>query len=382
METPSEKKEDSKALSILRSILNTAPSYSEKNPLRAAFMYRYNPENSAWIADHEKGRKYIEEVYQGIVVSEKYDNLESDELLAEAIEEAILHGNKVIFTVSAEDRKETLKAAIKHPEIRFYNCSLNESHSFVPTYYGKVYEVKFLLGALAATACENHKIGYLADYPIYGTIANLNAFAIGAALIDPEVQIYLKWSTLENYDWRSEMIKDDIHVVSGHDITKPDWGEEELGLFKTNWDGVNHKLGIPLWNWGFYYDLILENILENQDEAKQKGDFAISYWYGINSGVMDVQLAEDLPYYTRKLIFLLREAIVSGEINPFSGEIHSQSAEIQPSYSPRLNNEDIIQMNWLNDNIIGSIPKESELMENARKIVKVSGVSGSREKNS
>ena len=41
-----------------------------------------------------------------------------------------------------------------------------------------MYEAKYLMGAIAGAMTENGRIGYLADYPIYGMTANINAFAL------------------------------------------------------------------------------------------------------------------------------------------------------------------------------------------------------------
>ena len=38
---------------------------------------------------------------------------------------------------------------------------------------------KFLSGIIAGSLTDNDKVAYIADYPIYGMIANINAFALG-----------------------------------------------------------------------------------------------------------------------------------------------------------------------------------------------------------
>lgn len=49
-------------------------------------------------------------------------------------------------------------------------------------------------GAIAGAMAENNKLAYIADYPIFGTIANINAFALGAKMINPRAEVYLEWS--------------------------------------------------------------------------------------------------------------------------------------------------------------------------------------------
>ena len=363
-------------LTALRQLSPFTPSYSEERPLKAAFMYRKSPEESAWINSHEGGRHYLEEAFGGLVKTEKYENLTSDEDLREAIDQAVENGAKVIFTTSNTDMTESLRSAIHYPDVQFFNCSINESFQSVPTYYGRLYEVKFLMGALAACQTKNHKIGYLAEYPLYGTIANINAFSIGAALIDPQVKIYLKWSNLQEHDWRDDMKADGIEVVCGHDRIKPSWPNDELGLFETDWKENRTRIAEVRWNWGKYYELIIQDVLGGSEYLRMKArqHQALNYWYGISSGVLDIHLEPGISYYAKKLVHLLREGIINGTLDPFAGEIHSQTGKIQGMDSAKLPVKDIIRMDWLNDNVVGSLPGILSFVEEAQPVVKVSGV--------
>ena len=70
----------------------------------------------------------------------------------------------------------------------------------------------------------------------------------------------------------------------------------------------------------------------------------------------------------------LRRCITADSINPFEGELRSQTGVIKDPDSPRLSNSDIINMNWLNDNIEGTIPSFEELTEKAQMTVKANGI--------
>ncbi len=346
--------------------------YTTEKPLQAAFFYRGDPEKSAWLYGHEEGRKIVQDLYGGILKTRAYADYGDDEAFSLKLDEAVKDGADVVFTCSAEDIKETLRASLRHPDVLFYNCSLNEPHREVATYYIKMYAVKSILGALAAIYAKDHKIGYVAHYPVYGTIANINAFAIGAAMIDPEVKIYLEWDTSENSDWRKSFYEKGISVISAHDDSGPDRKDEERGLYCYNENSERIQLAEPVCNWGRYYELILENILNGKNYRDD--EYALNYWYGMSAGVVDIRLSDDLPYYTVKLIDTLKDGVINNMIDPFEKKIVSQEKEIQDMYMTRLANEEIINMDWLNDNIVGSLPKQSELSDGAKKLVAVSGV--------
>jgi len=46
-----------------------------------------------------------------------------------------------------------------------------------------------------------------------------------------------------------------------------------------------------------------------------------------------------------------------GSINPFGGELHSQNGVVQIEGFPPLPSTQIVEMNWLADNVVGTIPQ-------------------------
>ena len=350
--------------------------YTQKDPLRIGFIHDGNPEDSGWIYGHELGRNALEQRFDGIVATERYDQCRTDEEIAAAVESAADNGCELIVTTSPAQMPETLRQAIAFPKIKFMNCSVNLSHNAVRCYYGRMYEAKFLMGALAASAAENHRIGYRADYPIYGTVANINAFAIGAGMIDPEARLFLTWSTKKDANWREEMYSQGVSVYSGPDLIRPRAASREYGIYQMDGNGGVFNLAAPVWDWGKYYELIVRTILDGTWNAREiaRPDQALNYWWGMQSGVIDVIMSERISYYSRKLVAALRNSLVAGTLNPFDGELRSQEGLIKGADSPRLNNLEIIKMDWLNDNVEGSLPAIEELREKAQETARVSGV--------
>ena len=107
----------------------------------------------------------------------------------------------------------TLKAAVEHPKVRFLNCSVNLPYTSLRSYYGRMYEAKFITGAIAGAMSGDDRIGYITSYPIFGVPASINAFALGAKMTNPRAQIELKWSCLPGSP-QAELFADGIRVVS------------------------------------------------------------------------------------------------------------------------------------------------------------------------
>lgn len=344
--------------------------------LKIAFLYAKTPGTSAWTYAHELGRLHLEQTFPDEVTTECYENL-TPELAEKAISDAIQKGCNLIFTTTPEFVKASVQAAIENPEIRIVNCSLNTSHRYIRTYYARMHEAKFLMGAIAGAMAENGQLAYIADYPIFGTIANINAFALGAKMVNPRAKVYLEWSTLKDVDLGRVMEniqKKGVTVVSGKDMVIPEETSRYFGLYHLE-NGEPHNIAMPLWHWGKFYEQLIRTIMDGTWKYDDNdGTKAINYWWGLSAGVVDVIHSQNLPIGTRRLVQLLKDNITRGEFNPFSGILYSQEGMVQSDPDRTLSPEEIIRMDWLAENVIGSIPAQKELTEQAKPVTQQSGL--------
>ena len=189
----------------------------EQSRLNVAFLYEKSADTSAWTYAHEFGRGHVDEVLAGRVFTKGYDNIRVGENDDEVIERAIADGNDVLFTTTPKLMECSLRAAIRHPEVKILNCSLNMDHPSVRTYYGRIYEAKFLVGAIAGALADNNRVGYIANYPIYGMVAGINAFALGARMANPRAKVHLMWTGEKGVDALSELEKRGVELISSQD---------------------------------------------------------------------------------------------------------------------------------------------------------------------
>ena len=94
------------------------------------------------------------------------------------------------------------------------------------------------------------------------------------------------------------------------------------------------------------------------------------------SGVVDIELSDEISPYTRKLVDILRSDIICGSMNPFDGRLCSQDGVVRNADDVPLSSKEVITMDWLNENIIGEIPEKESLTDEGRETVSISGVKG------
>lgn len=361
----------------LPKLKNLAKKAVLSKPFRVAFIYDRNPLSSGWISLHERGRKKLEERLGGTVETHAFTDRSSDGAFDQAVTEAVEHGVDLVVTCAPTQMRQITRAAAEHPGPAYLNCSVSLSHSAVRGFYGRMYEAKFLLGALAASLAGHHKVGYVAESPVFSTVAEINAFAIGAAMVDPYATVYLKWFSAKDYDWRREFREEGVHIISGRDYANPLAPKESWGLYQVEDNGAETHLAEPVWKWGRYYEMLVRSI--RNDTWKKEGEKiqgqSLNYWWGMSAGVLDVRLSESLPRGQRMLVDVLRQSVLSGRVHPFTGELRAQGGDVvQGPEAGRLTSEQIVRMRWLNENVVGRLPEQRELNRDGLVEVEVAGV--------
>ena len=110
-------------------------------------------------------------------------------------------------------------------------------------------------------------------------------------------------------------------------------------------------LASPFWHWGQFYENVVRTVLDGgwtRDKSGTDGT-AVNYWWGMNSGVMDVLLSRELPPDVTHLAQILRTGVTSGMIDPFHCRITGDAVE-------------------------GHLPEFDELMDCARPMYRMQGI--------
>lgn len=341
---------------------------------KVAFVYDKEPEKSAWTYSHELGRLQIVEDMPDNVESKYFVISDSDEKADEKIGKLCEDGYNVIFIVTPNLINESIKVAAKYPNVYMFNCQLGSSHNKVRSYYTRLYEAKFLTGMIAGALCENGKVGYIADYPIKGVVANINAFAIGAKMVNPNVKIYLSWSSSKEDDNDKLFWEEGINLISAQDMITPEDDARKFGLYRVE-DDVKTGIAMSAYHWGNFYKKLIDSVddgtIKNTDSKDNK---AINYWWGFSADVIDLICSAKIPDETQRLVKTLKSAIKHDIFRPFEGVIKNQAGEVVVEKGVSLTPEEIMVMDYLVDNVVGSIPELEEIEDSGKKVVELLGV--------
>ena len=349
---------------------------ASQDRLNVAFVHQLTPANSTWVLGHEEGREHLERVMGDRITVRSYYDANTTELAEQRIEQAVSDGAQVVFTTAPLLSRATLKAAVKYPKVRFLNCSVDQPYSSIRTYYGRIYEAKFITGAIAGTMAQNNRIGYIASYPIFGVPASINAFALGAQMTNPRAQIELRWSCMEGTH-QADFFADGIRVISNRDA--PTQSRMYLdfcnyGTYLMDDRGELIPLATPIWVWGKFYEFVIKSILSGGWKHEKGISTALNYWLGMDSGVIGVNLSNKLPEGVRRLAKVLQKSMADSSVDPFFRRMVSQDGTVKNDGSSTFSPSQLLHMDWLCDNVIGTIPSFDEILPISQNMVRELGL--------
>jgi basic membrane protein A and related proteins len=344
-----------------------------KKKLKVAFVYEGSLKESNWTHGHELGRQKVSKILEDSISTVCLENVPEGMEAYESIKRLAQEGSEVIFTVSPSFFHATLRAALEFKKVRFLNCSEMYSYKHVRTYFGRMHEPRFLSGLIAGTLTQTNILGYIGTFQVPGVVAGINAFTLGARLVNPKARVYVEWTgrwdvQQANAQATTKLMKAGADFTCHHN-TYNFAGGSEFGLYSMECavEGndscrLNH-IAAPLWNWGVFYEKILQDLLHTGIKPVRTGapeDRYINYWWGMESGVVGFfYSAGILPVETRKLVEHFKRTVCERQFNPFAGPVYDGSGVLRIEDDRAAEYYDIANMNWFVEGVETVVPKEA-----------------------
>lgn len=295
---------------------------------------------------------YNQAAFQGSeAVKAKFPNLEvltaenvpEDDNATRVMESMIDKGAKIIFATSYGHLDPALKVAAAHPDVAVVQQG-NFIKDAVPantgTYFGTVYEPVYLAGIAAGKATKSNKLGYVYAFPIPQTIANINAFQLGAATVNPAVQTYVvntsNWcDPAKQAEAAKALFAQGVDVITQHQdctatITK---AAEEAGKMVVGYHADASALAPKgwvtgsEWSWGDMYVDIVQTALDGKfTGSKYNANYRVGFKDGQNPFVQS-KFGTMVDDATKKLIDEAK-AKISKDGSPFAGPVTAQDGSV------------------------------------------------------
>lgn len=335
---------------------NTAIPYKNQ---KFGYLYIGPVGDAGFTYMHEKGREYMHEKLPELPKSTIVESVPEGPDSLRTIEMLIRRGHNVIVGNSFGYMDYLVEAAKKHPDVYFMHCSGYKSAPNMGTYFGRMYQARYLSGMAAGAMGD--KIGFVGSFPIPEVVRAINAFTLGARAVNPKATVQVVWI----YSWldpgkekeaTKALIDSGCKVIGMHaDTGATPQTCEESDVYVVGYNNDMRKfapkmcLTSAVWNWGIAYAATAEAI----NNGTWTND---PIWWGLDKGMVDItDFGPAVPEETRNAIMAVRDEIKSGDLHIFTGPIKDQKGELKIPGGKQMSDGELLGMDWFVEGVEGSI---------------------------
>ncbi len=305
-----------------------------KQRTKVGFILNGTIDDHSWGQSHYEGMEYCADRLNLEV--DYRENVPADETCEAVIEELIDEGCKIIICNSFGFGEYVLNMAKEHPDIYFFHATGVEEAANLATYFGRIYQMRYLSGIVAGLQTETDAIGYVAAYPISEVNRGINAFTLGVREVNPDAYVYVEWTQSWTGDAEAEeaarkLIEEhDIDVLTIHtDTNRPLEIAEEQGIWCIGYNMDNSDLypntflTAPVFEWENFYEPHILECLQGKFSGRH-------YWEGAESGIVSLApLSRNVKPGIAKEAEAYRQKLLSGTFDVFYGPVTDNEGNVR-----------------------------------------------------
>ena len=332
--------------------------------VKAAFVLIGPALDGGWSQAHDNGRKAMEETL-GIetAVSESVaKGPDANHVLRDFAEK----GYDLIFATSLGYMDDVMEIAAEYPDVIFENCAGYKTADNVGTYQGRGYQGWYLAGMVAGNMTGSNKLGYMgyiAPYPIPEVIRHMNAFALGARSVNPDVEVTPVWidawvDPTKDREAAQALFEAGIDIVAREsDSNEADKLAEELGKYVVGYNLDNTAIAphawltAPIWDWDVYYVKVGKDVMTGQWTNTP-------VWWGMKEGLVRLApFGEKVPADVQEAVRARQQEIVESAFDIFAGPIKDNAGKERVPVGGTMSDEELLSFDWLVEGVNGTIPQ-------------------------
>lgn len=330
-------------------------------PLKVGFVYVSPVGDAGWTAQHDAGRRQMEQALAGKVVTTFVEKVPEGADAERVIRDLAAQGNKLVFTTSFGFMNPTIKVAEEFPDVKFEHATGYKSAANVGTYNIRFYEGRYLAGIVAGKMTKTDTLGYVAAFPIPEVLQGINAFTLGARSVNPKAQVRVIWVNSwydpgRERDAANTLIGQGADVLTHHtDSTAVVAAAEEKGKMAVAYHSNMAKfapkaqIAAVTHHWGAYYTKVAQSVLDGTWKPS-------NLWGGMKDGMIRLEaIGPSVPKDVADLVKAKEADIVAGRFHPFTGPIRTNTGK-EVIASGHLTDEQLGKMDFYVEGVVGKVP--------------------------
>ena len=293
---------------------------------KVGFIYNGEIDDKGWGQSH----------YEGISITAKELNLQImykenvpfDESCVETMQTMIDDGCEIIICNSFDYGKWIEQIAADNPKIVFLHATGTEKGDNITTYFGRIYQMRYLSGIVAGMQTETDSIGYVAAFPISEVNRGINAFTLGVKAVNPDATVHVVWSQswtdYEGNKAAAQTLVDEcgVDIITMHcDSVAPLDVAEQSGIWSIGYNMDNSDLypnsflTAAVWDWEAFYTPEITTCLQGKYHSG-------NYWEGSETGLVNLSpLTDNVKEGIEEVVAEKRGMLDEGTFDVFYGPV-------------------------------------------------------------
>ncbi len=341
---------------IIVFILTTG--YRKDSVMKIGLILTGSIEDEGWNGMHYQGVRYAcEEFGTELVVKENVQ--EGTGRCEEAVQELAEEGVALIILSSYSYPSEVKEAIQRYPNIAFYGISAEYYAENMTSYFGRMYQARYLAGIVAGLKTESDVIGYVAAMPNSEVNRGINAFTLGVKRVNEDAMVHVIWTDeWEDMNKETSAVKCLIEEQGADVITYHQnqhyvaQAADTAGVYSIGYnavaEGLSEKyLTAAVWDWNaLYYQLVKELMQGKANDVKR-------HWFGLETGVVGLSgYSAFVDQETRSRVETAKQEIFSGK-NIFSGVIYDTEGVLRCNEGESISDEILLErLDWYVDGVV------------------------------
>jgi basic membrane protein A len=301
------------------------------------------------------------------------DNIPENSTVTQTMQAMVDQGAKVIFATSYGYFSYALAFAQSHPSVIVLHQGGYQNGAFPPnfgTYWGEAFEPVSLGGMAAGAVTKSDKLGFVYAFPISQTIANIDAFELGAQSVNPSAKTYIvntsNWcDPLKQKEAATALLSQGVDVLTQHQDCQATVIEAAKGAGKYvvgyHYDAESLDpsgwLTGSAWNWAPVYEAIVKTVQSGSFTGSKYNANWVGTFADKDNPLQLASFGSSVPSDVQAKITAEDSALQQPGASVFKGPIYCQdgstlfAAGVVPTYA-QINN-----INCLVKGVVGTLPK-------------------------
>ncbi len=321
---------------------------------KVGFIITGDINEKGWNESHYRG---IKKACEGLNLQLlcRYNIPENSGKCPEAVENLISEGAKIIFLLSFNYPKEVLPLMEKYPNVTFVSTSSLEQAKNLTSCFARMYEGRYISGALAGMRTKTNSIGYVAAMPNSQVNRGINAFTLGVRRTNPDAKVFVMWTGA----WQNEEVEEKNAAILiekyNADVLTYHQNEDAVGKvaekFGVDFIAYNallenysdHYLASVICRWDLFYDDILQKYL--------KGDLVSlrNYWIDTRQqAIMLSDYSDVIDTHSQVILSSIYTELTSGNNLIFCDEIYDNKGNLRCEENEVISDDELLKnIDWL-----------------------------------